>query len=247
MKILNDLLANLQHPDTPVRQVCSGAFWTAVTSRFTGLSSTVRDLDLQHSDKPCMVAQAGKLTDLSAGKLARYALSEDTVSASLGMAALNSLIEIDESRCIPENAYEIVMRRGAGKNVGVVGHFPFIPQLRKSARNVWVLEQRIRPGDLPADAAAEILPKCDVVCLTSTSLVNHTIEKLLELCSNSYVVLTGPTSPMTPLLFDYGIDAIGGSMVTDPDSVIHYISQAATFRQVKRHGIRLLTLTRETA
>ena len=85
-----------------------------------------------------------------------------------------------------------------------------------------------------------------MVCLTGTSLINHTIEELLSLSRESFVVLTGPTSPLTPLLFDYGIDVICGTRVIDPEETLRYISQAATFRQLHGHGVRLLTLAKET-
>ena len=83
----------------------------------------------------------------SALELARYALCNHTVAASIGMAAINSLIDVDESRCSSLNAAEIVMDKGTGKNVAVVGHFPFIPKLREKAKKVWVIEKRPRPGD----------------------------------------------------------------------------------------------------
>jgi len=244
MQIIHDILSHLKETDGPVQKVCTGAFWTTVTTRFSGMSSTYRELDLQHSDQPCMVEEAGQLTDKSAGELAAYALSEDTVSASIGMAAINSLIEIDESSCTPINAFEIVAQKGTGKNIGVVGHFPFIPKLREKAANLWVIERRLRPGDYPETEAEKYLPQCDVVCLTSSSFINHSIEDLLALCKNSFVVLTGPTSPMTPLLFDYGIDVICGSKITDVGTLNHYITQAATFRQAKKHGIQLLAMAK---
>jgi len=66
---------------------------------------------------------------------------------------------------------------------------------------------------------------------------------LLSLCSPSaYVVILGGTAPLSSVLFDYGVSAVSGTQVTDPESVLHFVSQGATFRQLK--GIRLLTLTK---
>ncbi len=53
------------------------------------------------------------------------------------------------------------------------------------------------------------------------------------------MVLIGPTSPLSPILFDYGIDAICGSKIIDPDSLIRSISEGATFKEVK--GVKLVT------
>jgi uncharacterized protein (DUF4213/DUF364 family) len=158
------------------------------------------------------------------------------------MATINSLIAIDESKCIGKNAFEIILQKGQGKNVAIVGHFPWIPKLKGRTKNLWVLEQRLREGDLPAKEADRILPQCQVVGITGTSFINHTLERLLSLCKGAYVLLIGPTSPLSSILFDYGIDAICGSKVVDPDQVIRCISEGATFKEVI--GVKLLTLSK---
>ncbi len=51
---------------------------------------------------------------------------------------------------------------------------------------------------------------------------------------------------MSEVLFDYGLDVVSGSMVTDEALVLRHISEGANFRQLKRGGgIRLLTMTRK--
>jgi uncharacterized protein (DUF4213/DUF364 family) len=57
------------------------------------------------------------------------------------------------------------------------------------------------------------------------------------------VILVGPTSPLSSILFEYGIDAICGSKIIDPDKLIRSISEGATFKEVT--GVRLLTLAKE--
>lgn len=244
MSVLDTLIESLSGADTPVRGVWTGAFWTLVTTKHSGLATTVRDLDLQHSDHPCLVEDAGQFVGKRAGDLVKLARSENTVAASIGVAAINSLLDVDESRCVEAGAYEILAEKGKGRDVAVVGHFPFVPKLRETARNLWVIEKRLRPGDRPAEDAAEILPHCDVVCLTGTALINHTLDSLLRLCRNAFVVLTGPSSPLTPALFDFGIHAICGTRVTHAAEVTRYITQGACFKQLRGHGVRLLTLTR---
>jgi hypothetical protein len=240
MKILEDLILSLKGNDFQVKSVHTCVFWTAVISKHCGLSSTFRDEGLPHDRG---VKDVGNLTQKTALELAKYARSESLLEASIGMAAINSLIDFDESNYIEKNALEILLEKGIGKNVAVVGHFPWIPKLKEKVRNLWVLEQRIREGDLPAKEADRILPECDVVGITGTSFINHTIEALLELCKKAYVILIGPTAPLSPILFDYGIDAICGARVVDVERVIRSISEGATFKEVK--GVRLLTIIEE--
>jgi len=237
MKILDDLILSLKGNDFQVKSVHACVFWTAVITKHCGLSSTFRDEGVPHDRG---VKDVGKLTQKNALELAKYAKSESLLEASIGMAAINSLIDIDESKCVQKNAFEIILEKGEGKHVAVVGHFPWIPKLKEKIKNFWVLEQRLREGDLPAKEADRILPQCDVVGITGTSFINHTLEGLLTLCRGAYVLLIGPTSPLSPILFDCGIDAICGSKVVDPDQLIRSISEGATFKEVT--GVRLLTL-----
>jgi len=239
MKIFDDLISSLKGNDFPIKSVHTCVFWTAVITKHCGLSSTFRDEGPSHDRG---VRDVGNLTRKTALELSEYARSDSLLEASIGMAAINSLIDIDESKCIEKNAFEILLEKGEGKNVAVVGHFPWIPKLREKIKNFWVLEQRLREGDLPAEEAERILPQCDVVGITGTSFINHTLEGLLSLCQGAYVLLIGPTSPLSPLLFDYGIDAICGSKIIDPDRFIRSISEGATFKEVT--GVRLLTLTK---
>jgi uncharacterized protein len=239
LKILNDLILSLKEKDFPVKSVHTCVFWTAVISKHCGLSSTFREEGPSHDRG---VRDVGKLTQKTAFELAEYAGSNSLLEASIGMATINSLIDIDESKCIEKNAFEILLEKGQGKSVAVVGHFPWIPKLREKIKSVWVLEQRLREGDLPTREAERILPQCDVVGITGTSFINHTLEGLLNLCQKAFIILIGPTSPLSPILFDYGIDAICGSKVIDPDKTTRSISEGATFKEVT--GVKLLTLTK---
>jgi len=236
--ILDSLISGLSE-DSMVREVHTCVFWTAVLSKHCGLASTFHEPHPEHRT----VRNVGNLTEMSALELAQYARSDNVLEASIGMAAINSLIDIDETRCVGENAFDVLARKGRNKKVAVVGHFPWIPELRKIARTLWVIEQRPREGDLPAEAAEELLPQVDVVGLTGTSFENHTVDRLLDLSNNSFVVILGPTTPLSPVLFDYGVDILAGVKVVEPDKTIRSISQGAIFRQVE--GVRLVTMAKE--
>jgi len=239
MKILDDLILSLKGNDFQVKSVHTCVFWTAVITKYCGLSSTFRDEGVPHDRG---VKDVGNLTRKTALELAEYAKSKSLLEASIGMATINSLIDIDESRCIEKNAFEIILEKGKDKNVAIVGHFPWIPKLKGKTKNLWVLEQRLREGDLPAREADRVLPQCDVVGITGTSFINHTLEGLLSLCRKAYIVMIGPTTPLSPILFDHGIDAICGAKVIDADKVIRSISEGATFKEIT--GVRLLTLSK---
>jgi uncharacterized protein (DUF4213/DUF364 family) len=235
VNIIDDLISSLGE-DSLVREVRTCVFWTAVLSKHCGLSSTFREEHPHHG----MVRGVGDLRNRSALELAEYAKSGNLLEASIGMATINSLIDIDETKCDAENALDVLIEKGKGKDIAVVGHFPWIPKLRKAARELWVLEQRPQAGDLPAEAAADIIPKADVVAITGTSLINHTAEKLLDLAKGSFVVMVGPTTPLSPVLFDWGVDVVSGTKVVEPEKVLRSISEGAIFPQVQ--GVKLMNM-----
>jgi uncharacterized protein (DUF4213/DUF364 family) len=238
MKIVDDLFSTLNY-DAPVKDICQGAFQTAVQTRCCGLASTPHDAGPHHVRKP--VQEAGSLKKKTARDLAGMAKSESLFEAAIGMAAVNSLLEIDEGSCLNLNARDLIAEKGSGKRVAIVGHFPFIPELRKAVKELWVIEKNPREGDVTEAEASNFIPQADVLGITGTSFTNHTLEQLLELCNpDAYVVILGDTAPLSPVLFDYGIDAISGTKVIDPDLALRCVSQGATYQQIK--GIRQLTM-----
>ena len=149
----------------------------------------------------------------------------------------------DESRCVELNAGELLIERGRDKQVALVGHFPFVPALRDAAARLWVLELHPQPGDAFADEAAAIVPQADIVAITGSAFINHSLEGLLALRRpDSFVVVLGPTTPLSPILFDYGANVISGTRVIDPELVLRCAGEGATFRQIR--GVRLLTMER---
>jgi len=160
------------------------------------------------------------------------------------MATVNSLLEIDEESCLNLNAGDLLAQKGRGKKIAIVGHFPFISRLREVAGQLWVIERNAREGDFTEAEADNLIPKADIVGITGTAFTNHTIERLLRLCDQkAYVVILGVTTPLSPVLFDYGIDAISGTRVIDHELALNCVSQGATYQQIG--GIRKLTMTRQ--
>jgi uncharacterized protein (DUF4213/DUF364 family) len=240
MKILDDLLSVLDF-DTQVRDIRQGVFHTGVLTRNCGLAATL-PRDSLRQETP-IVREPGSLLDKSPLELARMAYSQKILEAAIGMATINSLLEINMDSCMELNAAELILEKGAGKKISIVGHFPFIPRIRSHAESLWVIEKNPKQGDFGESEADRFIPQSDVVAITGTALTNHTIEHLLGLCRPSaYVILLGDTAPLSPILFDYGVDALSGTKVIHSELALQCISQGANFRQIK--GIKRLTMTK---
>ena len=240
MKIIDDLLSTLSY-EVAVRDIRQGPFQTAVLTRNCGLAATPHESGPHHDKTP--VKEAGFLTKKNALALARMTYSPNALEAAIGMATVNSLIEVNEQRCVELNAGDLLAKKGKDKKVALVGQFPFVSRLRQATKELWVIERQPQAGDFAENEADRLIPMAEVVGITGTAFTNHTIQHLLELCAlQAYVIILGGTTPLSPVLFDYGVDAISGTQVIDSEMVLRCVSQGATFRQIK--GIRLLTMMR---
>lgn len=240
MIILDELLNKL-NTDVPVRSVLVGVHWAVVCSRHCGMAAT---LVTNHPHGHMQIHDAGRLHQKNARELAELARSPELLEASIGVAAINSLLDVDESTAGEMNASEVLASRGRGKNVALVGHFPFIQELRPMVRNLWVIEQHPAEDEYPSEAAPDLIPQADIVAITSSTLVNHTLAGLLALCRpQAAVMLLGPSTPLSPILFDHGVTILSGARVFDEAAVLRTVGQGASFRQVE--GVKLLTFVNE--
>ena len=238
MKILDDLLSTLDL-DAPVRDIRQGIFHTGILTRYCGLAATL-PRDALRQDPP-MVTEPGSLLNKSAWELVQMVYSKKILEAAMGMATINSLLELKEDSCVELNAANLILEKGQGKKIAVVGHFPFIPKIRKHAKELWVIEKNPKEGDFNEAASDNLIPSAEIVAITGTSLTNHTFEHLIGLCDpKAYVVMLGDTVPLSPILFDYGVNAVSGTRVMNPELALRCISEGANFRQIQ--GTRRLTM-----
>jgi uncharacterized protein (DUF4213/DUF364 family) len=239
MPILDDLLECLVQ-DAPVRSVLVGTYWTVVCSRHCGMAATLRPGGPHGHDQ---VRDVGHLHEKSALELAEYARSNHPLEVSIGVAAINSLIEIDKSTR-EVNAVDVLAKHGEGKKIALVGHFPFIPKLIPAVEKLWVIEKNPTEGEYPAEAASELIPQADVVAITGSALLNRTLDALLALCRPGVpVMVLGPSTPLSPVLFAHGATILSGVGVVDENTLLRTVGQGATFQQVE--GVMRLTLTRD--
>lgn len=246
MTIAAEILTTL--PRGTLVEVRVGVHWTAVVVEADGqlrcgLASTLAD-DGPHGGEPAIPAP-GSLEQMPAEDLAAWIGSPIAPRRSLGAAAVNALLRAPPPPWQELNASEVIARFGEGRSVALVGHFPFVDELRARVGRLWVLERRPHPGDEPEDAAPRLLPQAEVVAITGATFVNGTLDGLLHLCRpGARVVVLGPSTPLSPVLFEHGVDVLSGAIVERREVVVRAASQGAGFRQMHKLGVRLVALTR---
>jgi uncharacterized protein (DUF4213/DUF364 family) len=244
MQIINDLLTTIQSAD--VVNVWIGLNWTAVVVDRSGIeqcgiASTIIQ-NHAHSEEP-RIKMAGTFEDYSNIELGELSLSDNPTLRSVGVAAINASIASNLQNVEESNAADVLAKYGKDKKLALIGRFPFASQLKSEVGELSVIDQDPGPDDYPPNKAVEIIPQADVVAITGMSLINHTMQDLLDLCpEGSFVMVLGPSAPLSPILFDYGVDVISGSIVEKVPTVIRVISQGGNFRQVHKAGVRLVNM-----
>jgi uncharacterized protein (DUF4213/DUF364 family) len=57
------------------------------------------------------------------------------------------------------------------------------------------------------------------------------------------VLVLGPSAPLSPILANYGVTTLSGSIVEAIEPVLKAVEQGAHFRQVHQTGVKLVTMT----
>ena len=244
MDIFERIIPSL--PEGRVISVNIGLFWIAVVAEQNGiqrcgLAATLSNCEFEHARLPA-VEEAGQIEQRSALELANWVFSKSYTEVGVGLATINALLPPIENP-VDLAAEDYIARQGAHSQVALIGHFPFVSRLKDQVKKLWVLELNPKEDDLPATAAREIIPQADILAITATTLINHTFEEIFNFRKpGAKVLLLGPSTPLSPLLFQYGVDVLSGSIVEDPDIVLRLVRQGATFRQIRSHGVRLVTV-----
>ena len=211
---LYDLLIEGIHTDAVVTNTLMGECWTAVeTAGHFGMAMTT-----PVDTAPRMLE--GDYTGMQLKELAAAAKSWNLEEAGFGMAAVNAFYNTPEKLGLlgAYEPFENYCTDGVDlkdMRIGVIGHLNMPSSVYEQAKEVLILERNPRPGDYPDSACDFLLPACDVVIMTASTLVNKTLPHLLELCKNAYTILAGPSCPMCPGLLELGIDRIAGLVITD--------------------------------
>lgn len=87
-----------------------------------------------------------------------------------------------------------------------------------------------------------MLGEQDIVVLTATTLINKTMPRLLTLSRGATIVVAGPTTPLHPLMFDFGIKILGGLVVEDEVSVWRTVTEGGQ-REIFSAGSRMVTVS----
>jgi len=206
-----------------------------------GLAYTLHETEYESC---CVVADAGTLAGRKISELVSWIKIPDVTACAVGMAAVNAVLETPDT-AVESDIMEIlpVYEDDA---VGMIGYFgPLVKPLKDRIRVMHIFERRPDPEHdiLPDSAAGDFLPECQVVVMTATALLNHTMDDLLGLCGNAReVAILGPSTPFIPEVFTrHGVTMLSGLKVENPGKILQIVSEGGGTRQFGR-AVRKLSL-----
>jgi uncharacterized protein len=195
----------------------------------------------------CCPSSAGRIFDPMAvrGMAAEEVLtglsSREPIKTATGIATLNALsatcwekgflggLEIREDIDAQDE-----IRMEQSKSVALVGAFtPILKTLKKRGGTWWVLEQDPStlksdemPHYVPATKSDDTIRQADVLIVTGVTLVNHTLDTILERANPSAeVAVIGPSASLLPEpLFRRGVRIVGGVWVRRTDQLLDVLA-----------------------
>jgi uncharacterized protein (DUF4213/DUF364 family) len=188
--------------------------------------------------------KAGRLSGSPAIEMMNMARSWDLSKSVVGIATLNALSSI----YIENNSGAYVISKGnildhmaleKSDTVVFVGRIsPLIKRIEGKVEKIFVLERDLRrreSGVLPDTASEEVLPRANVAIITGTTLVNGTIDRLIELSRGAReIAVVGASASILPdPLFLRGVTSVSGIKVLDPDKLLQIVAEGGGTQQLK--------------
>lgn len=229
-----------EHRATDVR-VGLGYTAVALEDGRCGLAYTLHEKEYESCT---VIAEAGTLAGRKASELIAWMKQPDETACALGLATANALIDVPPGAA--QSDILDLLPVGSDDAVGMIGYFgPLVDPIRKRARILHIFERKPIPdlGVLPDSAAGDVLPQCRVVVLSATTLLNQTVDGLLDCCKAAReIAILGPSTPFLPEPFrKRGVTILSGVQVVDTARVLRVVSEAGGTRNFGR-AVRKLTV-----
>ncbi len=188
-----------------------------------GLAAVRSGADAGHKNAAMLRDLQGK----KASAVLEYLTSGMTLTErALGLAAANAIIHSG----VPEIEQDTIdlMRLVPGDRVAMVGLFsPLLERIRRTGAELFVMERdENKPGISDPAEIRRVLKACSVAIITATTLLNDTIEDVLNALGRPrHVALLGPSTPACPEAFqNCGIHHLGGASIVSEREVLRVVA-----------------------
>ncbi len=161
--------------------------------------------------------------------VAKHFLSPNLIEAAVGLATINAILNTPRDNFLIGDPLSLI-ELGPEDKIAMIGFFePLVKKIKGRVQELWVFEKSEgRFSEAMSELEmAEYLPKATIAIITSVTLINKTLEEILELLENiKECILLGPSTPLLPEIFhDKKVTMLSGLVVKDPE-ILKVVSEA---------------------
>lgn len=154
-------------------------------------------------------------TGTDVGEFIKLFDSSDVLLNALGTSAINA--------CVNDGNYESgdvmeAVSLSEDDVMGMIGYFdPMVMKIKKQVKALYIFEKEktlttwpqkvLSPDEIP-----QMLPKCNVLLISATTVMNKTFDDILKYANTKRIILLGPSTPMLPEAFPE-VKVFGGTTV----------------------------------
>lgn len=232
-----------------VRDLVVGISLIAVEldSGFVGVSYVLREgLQAGCSIFPYLQDLAGK----DSTGVAEWAVTGgDDLQRAVGMAVLAAASRGQDLKDSTVSGSPLGVELKKEDTVGMIGLIPPVADMiRPRVKELYIFDKGVSKcggaadAILPAEEQSHLLPLCNVVILSGTTMINGTADGLLKICNQAReVVMIGASTPMYPEAFlGTGITLLAGSWWKGEckESIFKKISLACGIRELGPYSLK---------
>ncbi len=191
-----------------------------------GLAAVLRD----ELTAGCSVFNgAGSLAGSKASHLLNFLVhGGNPLHKALGLAAANAILCPEPPRNDEIEAID-AMKLTPEDRVAMVGFFgPLVKRIKATGATLAIIEKDPRrPGIKDGDDQKNVLSECTVAIITATSIINGTIEAVLNSLGDArHGTVLGPSTPLSFEPFrGTGVNHLGGAACIDNKKIMQIISE----------------------
>jgi len=207
---------------------------------YTSLEDSLPRLWHRHPDPSSLRADPIELTD-------RFG-ADDLAGSALALGAFNAISQhlfrragFSPAAASASDASTGIGEPRAGERVGMVGYFcPLVERLLDKGVEVLVVEKKPERVEivegLELAGGPSALAHCDQVLCTASTLINNSLEEILAHSRGcDRFSLIGPSGSGLPdLLFERGVDSVGGIEFHDMDALQEALEQQVSWGHAGR-------------
>jgi len=200
-----------------VKRVCVGIHYTMVEIERggAGLAYTL----LPEAKICCELGNEFNFWKSPADTVIKGYLLNHPVEISVGLATINAIFSNKKDFLKDAFLGDVFseIKLNAKDEILMIGYFePLFKKLEGKVKKIWVIEKNWKE---PIFKISDISDKIKIAIITSSTLVNKTLDSILENLKNvPEVLLMGPSTPLNPEIFKFTpITWLCGSIVKDSE------------------------------